>query len=78
MFKALLTSLLLLGTPMAASAQMQCSVDMDGNGILTNFDVTLFITLWTAGSSLADLNGDGDTKLLVADADLPDARAQSS
>lgn len=55
----LITSFLLLGAPMTASAQMQCVVDFDGDGVVTTLDITQFIVLWTSGNSRADLNADG-------------------
>ena len=54
-----LTAACLLGVPVAASAQLQCVIDYDGDGFATTADIPLFFSYYTAGGGLADLNADG-------------------
>lgn len=49
----------LLAAPSTAHAQLQCVLDYNGDGVASTLDFPLFVAAYTAGSGLADLNGDG-------------------
>ena len=48
-----------VGGEVHLAAAMECTADLDGDGVLDFFDVSAFLTAFGSGSSDADLNGDG-------------------
>jgi len=55
----LMLAIALMGVPGTAAAQPKgCAADFNGDGFATTADWPLFLALWTAGNTRADLNAD--------------------